>query len=218
VEPKYEKKIETYDDLIDSDVVYGYHPMALHAKGTIPYPEYNKFFENKKLKEECSDERKCILRMITKRDISIIYSEKFVNLVARELGTEGVGKIVCSFDETVGSAGLTVLFKKGNPLLERFNILMRRYLEAGLPERIWSEDKHRKSLRGGWRFVPSPGDEYFAFTISHLIPAFVILILGAFLSSVVFIAELIVNCLYKRRTKIEFLLQENINCELFVQK
>jgi len=112
---------------------------------------------------------------------------------------------------------VTVLFKKGNPLLERFNILMRRYLEAGFQEKIWSEEKHRTSLRGGWRFVPSPGDEYFAFCISHLIPAFMILNVGSVLSLVVFIAELIVNCLCKRGTKIEFLLQGSDNCELFVK-
>jgi len=63
--------------------------------------------------------------MITKRDISIINTPSYVNYNAKELGTEGVGKIVCTFVETVGSAGVTVLFKKGNPLLERFNIIMR---------------------------------------------------------------------------------------------
>jgi len=113
--------------------------------------------------------------MITKRDICLIHSTVFVNRVARELGT-GVGKIVCSFDETVGSAGVTVLSKMGNPLLERFNTVMRRYLEAGFPKKIWSEEKHRKSLRGGWRIVPSPGEDYFAFSISHIIPAFMILV------------------------------------------
>jgi len=96
---------------------------------------------------------------------------------------------------------MTFLFKKGNPLLERFNILMRRYLEAGSPERICSEEKYRTSLRGGLRFVSSLGYEYFAFSISHLIPAIVIFIVGTVFSSVVFIAELIVNCLYKHRTK-----------------
>jgi len=80
-------------------------------------------------------------------------------------------------------------------------------LEAGFPERICSEEKYRTSLRGGWRFVSSLGDEYFAFSISHLIPAIVIFIVGAVLSSGVFIAQLIVNCLYKRGTKIEFMLQ-----------
>jgi len=206
VEPKYEKKLETFDDLIDSDVVYVYEPITHILKDVINYPEYDRFIENKKLKEECSDGYKCMLRMITKRDISTIQTENFVNYVTRELGTEGIGKIVCSFDETVCSAGVTVLLKKGNPLLERFNILMRRYLEAGFQERIWSDEKHRASLRGRWRFVPSPGDEYFAFSVSQLIPAFMILIVGAVLSSAVFIGELILNCLCKRRTKIDFFL------------
>jgi len=202
VEPKYEKKLETFDDIVDSDVVYFYLPMSILAKGSIPYPEYDRFIENKKLQEECSDTYKCILRMITKRDICIIHTTSNVNYVARELGTEGVGKIVCSFDEAVGSAGVSLLFKKGNPLLERFNILMRRYLEAGFPERIRNEEKHRTSLKGGWKYVPSPGDDYFAFSISHLIPAFMLLIVGSVFSSVLFIAELIVNWLYKRKTKI----------------
>jgi len=207
VEPKYEKKLETFDELVNSKVVYVYHSITHFAKEFIHYPELDMFIENKKLKEECSDEYKCILRMITKRDISLIQTEHYVKYIATELGTDGFGKIVCSFDEAVFSAGVTVVFKKGNPLLERFNILMRRYLEAGFAERFWSEEKHRLSLKGGWRFVPAPGDEYFAFTLSHLIPAFMILVVGTVLGSVVFIGELIVNCLYKRRTKIEFLLQ-----------
>jgi len=206
VEPKYEKKIETFDDLIDSDVVYGNHPISHFFVETTSYPEYDRFLKHKKFQEECSDVRKCIQRMITKRDICVIHIAKTVNYVARELGTEGVGKVVCSFEETVGSAGVTVLFKKGNPLIARFNILMRRYLEAGFPERFWREVKHRTSLKGGWRYVKAAGDEFFAFSISHLIPAFMILMVGSVFSSVVFIAELIVNCLYKRRTKIEFLL------------
>jgi len=68
--------------------------------------------------------------MITKRDISIVHNPSYVNLVAREIGTEVVGKLVCSFDEALGTLGVIVLFKEGNPLLERFNILMRRYFEA----------------------------------------------------------------------------------------
>jgi len=201
VEPKYGKKLETFDDLIDYNVVYGYHPTAHFAKGTVPYIEYDSFLEHKKLQEECSDVRICIQRMITKRDICIIHTQNYVNSISRELGTEGVLKIVCSFDEAVVSVGIILLFKKGNPLLGRFNIVIRRYLETGFREKMWREENHRNSLIGEWRFVQAAGDEYFAFSIPHLIPAFVILIVGAVLGSVVFIAELVVNYLYKRRTK-----------------
>jgi hypothetical protein len=58
------------------------------------------------------------------------------------------------------SGGIIVLFKKGNPLLERSNFLMRRYLEAGLMEMLWTELQHRVSLRGAGRFRESADDMF----------------------------------------------------------
>jgi len=201
VEPKYEKKIETLEELLDSDLVFGIHPAVSFAKDTVSFPELVKFLEQKRLQEDCSDLRKCVERMITKRDIASIIAPFFANYIARNLGTVGVGKLICSLDETLMSGGLTLVFKKGNPLLYRFNILMRRYLEAGLLEMHWRKLQHRASLRGGGRFRKAAGDMFFAFSLSHLMPAFVVLIVGTILSSVVFIGELILNCLCKRRKK-----------------
>jgi hypothetical protein len=78
---------------------------------------------------------------------------------------------------------------------------MRRNLEAGLMESLWTELQHRASLRGGKRFREADRDKFFPFSVSHVMPAFVVLLVGTFLSSVVFIAELIVNRLWKRRIK-----------------
>ena len=201
VEPMHEKEIETFEELLDSDVVYGYHPSLNFAKDTVEFPEFARFLEQKKLQEDCSDLRKCVERMITQKDIGIIQNPGYINYVARELGTDGVGKIICYFDGTLGTVGIIVLFKKGNPLLDRFNILIRRYLEAGFPERFWREEQHRGSLKGKGRLEEVAGDEYFAFSIFHLMPAFVVLLVGNGFSSVVFIAELIVNCLYRRKER-----------------
>ena len=115
-----------------------------------------------------------------------------------------VGKIICCLDDAIISADVTVLFKKGNPLLDRFSILMRRYLEACLLKRLWTELQHRASLEVGRRFREAASDIFVVFSLSHLMPAFVVLIVGTVLSSVVFIAELILNCLCKRRKKKEF--------------
>jgi hypothetical protein len=79
---------------------------------------------------------------------------------------------------------------------------MRRYLEAGFLERIWRELQHRAALRGGGRFINEDSETFFAFSVSHVMPAFVVLIVGTVLSSVLFLAELIVNCLCKRGRKI----------------
>jgi hypothetical protein len=197
----YGKKIETLDDLQNSDVVYGYNPALDYSRGILGYPEIIDFIEHKTLKEECSDVWKCAERMITKRDIAGIGDQVFCSYVAMEMGTVDVGKIICPFEGNFMSLGLIVVFKKGNPLLDRFNILMRRYLEAGLMERLWTELQHRASLRGGKKLREADVDEFFPFSVSHLMPAFVVLIVGTLLSSVVFIGELIVNCLCKWRGK-----------------
>jgi hypothetical protein len=198
VEPNYEKKLETLEDLLYSDVVYGYHSGINYAQDTFSYPEFVKFVEHKEQKEDCSNSWKCVERMITKRDIACIVPPEFANYVARDMGTVDVGKLICSLDQVSLSLSITVLFKKGNPLLDRFNFLMRRYLEAGLQERLWTELQHRASLRGGGRFTEAAGDVSFVFSVPHLMPVFVVLLVGTVLSSVVFIVELIVNCLCKR--------------------
>jgi hypothetical protein len=198
VEPNYEKQLETLDDLLNSDVVYGYTTLIDYAQDTISYPEFVKFHQHKSLREDYSEVRKGLERMITKRDIAILSYLPLAAYIGREQGTEDVGKVVCSLGETFMSAGTVVGFKKGNPLLDRFNMLMRRYLESGLQERIWSVLQHRASLRGGDRLREAASDDFFPFSVSHLKPAFVVLLVGTVLSFVVFIGELTVNCLCKR--------------------
>jgi hypothetical protein len=208
VEPKYEKKLETFDDLQNSEVMYGDQTVLYIPQLVLEFEEFNTFQENKRPKEEFSDFREGVERIIKKRDFASVFSPMFATYVAREMGTVDVDKVICSFREDLVSAGATVLFKKGNVLLDRFNILMRRYLEAGLMGRLWRELQHRASLRGGDRCTEAVGDKFFAFSVSHLMPAFMVLLVGTVLSSVVFIAELILNCLCKGREKSIYALGE----------
>ena len=108
-----------------------------------------------------------------------------------------VSKLICSLDGVLLSAGATIIFKKGNPLLDRFNVLMRRYLEAGLLERLWTELLHLASLSGRSRLREATGDVEFTFSVSHLMPAFMVILVGTILSSLLLVAELILNFLCK---------------------
>jgi hypothetical protein len=199
VEPNYEKKLETLEELLDSDVVYGYHPAINYALDTFSFPELSKFEENVELKEDCSDVWKCVEKKKKKRDMVSVNGQLLFTYVAREMGVIDVGKLMCTLDQYEMTVSATVGFKKGNPLLDRFNFLMRRYLEAGLMEMLWTELQHLASLRGAGRFTEAVGDKVFAFSVSHLMPAIVVLLVGTVLSSAVFIVEVIVNCLYKGR-------------------
>jgi hypothetical protein len=111
VEPKYEKEIETLDELLDSDVVYGYYPLVSFVQDTLSSELVN-FLEHKKLKEDCSDVRKCVERLITQTHIAVSENEMFAAYVASELGFVDVGKVVCSLDDALMSAGATV-FSRG---------------------------------------------------------------------------------------------------------
>ena len=117
VEPKYEKKIETFDELIESDLVYGTHTAVSFVKDSIPFPDLVKFLEHKRLKEDGSDLRNCVERMITKRDIASIISLFLANYVGRNLGNVDVGKQICSLDEAGISGGIIIFFKKGSLLV-----------------------------------------------------------------------------------------------------
>jgi hypothetical protein len=190
VEPEYGKKIETLDELLHSDIVYGYNPGTDIALQTIPYPELSEFNEHKKLMEDCGDTQKCVERMITKGDIASIVVPMYASYHASEMGIINVNKIICPFDETIISAGVIILFKKGTPLLGRVNMLIRRYLEAGLLEIHWSELQHRAHLRSRVNSREASSEMFVTFTVSHLMPAFVVLVLGNILTSVLFIVEL----------------------------
>jgi hypothetical protein len=198
VEPKYEKQLQNLEELLNSDVVYGYHPFFSLFQDTFENPEVVNFFEQKKLQEDCSDIRKCVERMIAQRDLSSAIPQVLTAYIAREVGTVDLGKIFCSLDEDLFTLGVTILFRKGNPLLNRFNVLMRRYLKAGLLEKLYIEVYHRASLKGGSRLIEATGDMAFAFSLSHLMPAFTVLLVGNILSSMLLFAELILNCLCKR--------------------
>jgi hypothetical protein len=139
--------------------------------------------------------------MITQKDISTFVAPFFVTYVSMEMGTVDVGKVDCSLNESLISASATIVFKKGNPLVDRFNWIMRRYLEAGLLEEQWTDLQHLASLTGAGRYREAAGDMFFPFSVSHLKPAFVVLLVGTVLSFVVFIGELTVNCLCDRRGK-----------------
>jgi len=162
VEPKYEKKIENLDELLHSDVVYGYYPTLQFIFATVSHPEFVTFFELKENKEKCGGMRECMERMITKKDVAVVNDPELATYLARDMATVDVGKIICPLEETLLSVSLTMIFKKGNPLLERFNILMRRYFEAGMPEMLLAELQHAASLRGERRFRDASGSIFFS--------------------------------------------------------
>jgi hypothetical protein len=92
------------------------------------------------------------------------------------------------------------VLNNGSPFLNRLNVLTRRSLEGGLLDRYWAQLLWITSLRSKMRFDDGEEDMYFVFSLSHLSPAFCVLGFGYVLSSVVFLAEIIIKWTAKYRT------------------
>ena len=118
-------KIETFYEILDSDIIYGYNPGLDITFQSVPYPELYEFNERKKLRADCGDTTKCVERMITNGDIASMVVPMYAKYLASVMGIVDVTKVICSFDETLISSGIILLFKKGNPLLDRVNVLIR---------------------------------------------------------------------------------------------
>jgi len=191
VEPEYDNKIETFDELLNSDIIYGYNTGVGMAFENVLYPELSKFNERKKLRSDCDNITKCVERMITKGDIASIIVPIYATYLASVMGIVDVNKVICSLEETIMYLNIIIIFKKGNPLLDRVNVLLRRCLEAGFLELHWLELQHRARLKSRGKLREDSSDMFVPFAVSHLMPAFVVLVVGNILSSVVFFVELI---------------------------
>jgi hypothetical protein len=129
--------------------------------------------------------------MITKGDIASIIDPMYASYLASVMGIVDCNKVICCFDETIISEDVIILFKKGNPLLDTVDVLLRRCLEAGLLVIRWSELLHRAQLKSRGKLREDSSDMFVAFAVFHMMPAFVVLGVGNILSSVMFIVELI---------------------------
>jgi hypothetical protein len=111
-----------------------------------------------------------------------------------KLDAVGKKKSLCTVKKDVLQFYSVLCLKKGFPLLDRFNVVMRRCMESGLVDKYWSELNYVRQLKKDLKPVEKDcevcGDNYFVFSVSHLRAAFVVLGFGYLLCVLVFLVEL----------------------------
>jgi hypothetical protein len=195
VEPGYGKKIETFDELLNSSLAYGYNEAMEFGLASTSYKEHERFPYSRR--QNCDDMKECMKRIANHSQLCTISAEPFSQYLASEMGIRDSRKYLCSLDENVVTFGLSSLLKNGSPFLNRLNGLSRASLEGGLLDRYWAQLLWMKNLRSKVRFLDHENDLYFVFSLSHLSSAFSVLAFGWLLSSVVFIAEVLVKWIPK---------------------
>ena len=186
-------KIRTFDELVQSGLMYGYF------EGTEIFLNVSMYHERTKIRSPrfyCSEHNECLERLIRHGDITMISVPIVADYDALKIiPTYKKKNQVCFLDEDVHKMLLVMYMQAGNPLLHRANTIIRRTIEAGLVDNYWSMMKWRFRVNNVANSTYDDGltgdNQYFALKLSHLHIAFIVLSVGYILSSVIFIAELL---------------------------
>jgi hypothetical protein len=195
VEPGYGEKLETFQELLDSSVDYGFNAAVEFGMRTMEFSDHLQFPDPRRV--DCVELKTCLMRMMSDGDIATISSSTYAKYISSEFGHPREMKSLCSLDQNFIYGNAVALFTKGHPLLKQFNTVLRRFLESGMGERYWEQLNYEALLRSRTKSEEGDSSMYFVFTLSHMVPAFSVLGIGYLCSTIVLIAE----CLHRRFRK-----------------
>ncbi|PSN57766.1 hypothetical protein C0J52_07280 [Blattella germanica] len=202
IEPGFEDEIKSIEDLNDRHI-----PIAME-------PPLEKLIELLDLKYEgkyvvqCPLYYKCTYDMFRYRNVSTFVERRFIEFIGTTIYeaplNRGVRKNYCPI-MSFGKFPLLMYFQKGDPLLDRFNVLIRRCLEGGFLDIFAVQVKTGTTLvelKNGFQAkFPLPTDEdkellkqedstvYEVLRPSHFKTSFIFLLIGYNLSFIVCLLE-----------------------------
>ena len=121
VNPGFEKSIKTLNDLMHSEIEYGYTREidALKLSDSI----YEIITTNRKT---CKSVYKCLQRVIESKDFATILDNFHAEYFRTRLLFHNIHVPFCSLQEDVIMFRLSLYMAEGNPLLHRFNEIITR--------------------------------------------------------------------------------------------
>jgi hypothetical protein len=199
VEPGFHQQIATFDELVDSGVTYAFDESSETGLNISEYYDHMKL-KSRRLK--CPHHEMCLEHLIVSHNITMISTQFQADYRANEiLPNYQKSKHLCSLDQDIYKMFFVMYLQLGSPLLDRFNSIIRRSIEAGLVDNYWSMLKWKRHVKSTAKSVHDShlgdNDEYFALSLSHLKVAFFILTLGHVLSSITFIGELLYTIAFR---------------------
>jgi hypothetical protein len=196
VNPGFEKRITTLNDLIQSGIDYGY-PVEMDIL-TYSDPLYKIITKNRKI---CNSVYKCLQRVIISKDFATVFDDFRAEYFRTRLLFHNIHVQACTLEEDIILLMASTYMSKGNPLLHIFNKIITRMFEAGLIKK-WQND-----FMSSPRLDDHPIDDddtnfsdfatnelntyYSTFSLIHLQVVFYVLLIGQIISTFVFLVELL---------------------------
>ncbi|PNF28759.1 hypothetical protein B7P43_G07002 [Cryptotermes secundus] len=195
VESGYEEGYKDLDDLVKSKLLYGYNSALEFLFTQFDFVDTRLY---NRPRVACPNLLKCAERVLFDRDMATIFSRRCVNYVGIKNGVEENNKRICFLEHPSVSAYVSLFLPKGSLLLDRMNSVLSPYLEAGLLNRYWSHLTLEQILKSKNKFVNIDSEDFVPFSVSHLYPAFKVLLFGHLLSFILFLVELFVGRVWNR--------------------
>jgi hypothetical protein len=203
VNPGMSKQIVTLEELYQSNLVYHFNNRTdTFVKFTDP--EY--YSEIRLEKKQCRYRGICIIDYLSNQNVATISSSfhaEYYTLAALPAGS--ATPRMCTLKDKFYNIRYTIYMAKGSFLVDIFNRIIHRVIEAGLIEKL----KH--DAKRSWRYqtfsdnhltfdtvfeTTTVKSDYFVFSMSNLKFAFYFLVLGYLLSTIIILGELLfVGCM-----------------------
>lgn len=202
VNPRFEIQINSVKDILDLGIEYGYSSdIEGYLKGIYEF-EYPTFNEHR---VKCRDQFQCFNRVIKYDNFASIANTLSVARLMNSKVSRGTKRKVCTISNDIVRLRSVMYFKKGHPLLYRFDKILRRMIEAGLEIRwdndLYLESKHEAVLPFCYEndildYINAADNSnlesgYYVFSVMHLQVAFYLFLLGCILSCVVLVGEIL---------------------------
>ncbi|KAJ9595885.1 hypothetical protein L9F63_012904 [Diploptera punctata] len=192
VEPGYGRAFSSYEEIIASNVTYGYiDTLDSIVLVELEYDEHR----GVKHRVDCAGVTHCLLRAMFKGDIMLFTGVNFPYYLALKKGVHDVSKRVCFYHDIPMLVQISIGIHKGDPIMSILNEHVQKCLEAGIPEMFWSQLKHTYRLQAEKR--SDENDLYFVFTVTLLAPAFILLFCGYVISFIVLIFEVFIFIIHE---------------------
>ncbi|KAJ4428427.1 hypothetical protein ANN_24464 [Periplaneta americana] len=136
VEPGYHKGIETFEDILSSGLSFGMFSAFKFFMQTTSYDDHKRLTSHE---VDCNALDKCVERVLFQGDITTVATTDLVKYMASLNGIPPWMRVECYVKEAIFSSAAIMYLRKGSPLLNRLNLLLKRCFEAGIPDKKWRD-------------------------------------------------------------------------------
>jgi hypothetical protein len=201
VNPGTIDQIRTLEELYQSDLVY-FRNDDVDMLLEFTVPDYHKGIRLEK--KECGNWGASMTEYLNSQNgatVSFGVFTEYAVLSSVPAGSEEPQ--LCTLREDIFTLDYSMYFRKGSPLLDTFNNVIRRIMETGLT--LKSTNDFKASYRYiNWSSnlklpyqVRKTNDVYTVFSLYHLQIIFLVLAMGCVLSCVIFVGEVLYCKLFK---------------------